>query len=60
MSNVDINHIRKGDVCNLNLTTTEKLKEMQQEEKDLVFDTFDSETALQLGLHLVEEAKRRS
>ncbi|ETT35369.1 hypothetical protein C161_16979 [Paenibacillus sp. FSL R5-192] len=60
MSNVDINHIRKGDACNLNLTTTEKLKEMQQEEKDLVFDTFDSEMALNLGLHLVEEAKRRS
>ena len=30
---------------------------MQQEEKDLVFRTFDSELALQLGLHLVEQAK---
>ncbi|WP_336782373.1 heme-degrading domain-containing protein [Paenibacillus illinoisensis] len=44
----------------MNLTMTERLKEMQQEEKDLVFRTFDSELALQLGLHLIEEAKRRS
>ncbi|WFR63956.1 hypothetical protein P9222_06945 [Paenibacillus amylolyticus] len=44
----------------MNLTMTERLKEMQQEEKDLVFGTFDSQTALNLGLHLVEEAKRRS
>lgn len=39
---------------------TERLKEMQQEEKDLIFGAFDSQTALSLGLHLVEEAKRRS
>ncbi|MFC9710852.1 heme-degrading domain-containing protein [Paenibacillus sp. NPDC056933] len=44
----------------MNLTMTEKLKEMQQEEKDLIFQTFDAEMALTLGLHLVEEAKLRS
>ncbi|MFE6074610.1 heme-degrading domain-containing protein [Paenibacillus sp. NPDC057886] len=44
----------------MNLTMTEKLKEMQQEEKELIFWTFDAEIALKLGLRLVEEAKRRS
>ncbi|WP_260865685.1 heme-degrading domain-containing protein [Paenibacillus xylanexedens] len=44
----------------MNLSLTEKLKGMQQEEKQLIFHTFHSETALQLGLHLVAEAKRRS
>ncbi|MHA7579099.1 heme-degrading domain-containing protein [Salmonella enterica] len=38
----------------------EKLNKMQQEEKDLIFPTFDAELALDLGLHLVEEAKLRS
>ncbi|MGQ8873328.1 heme-binding protein [Paenibacillus sp. TSA_86.1] len=32
----------------------------EQEEQELVWDTFNSETALQLGLHLNQEAKRRS
>ncbi|WP_256974913.1 heme-degrading domain-containing protein [Paenibacillus amylolyticus] len=44
----------------MNLTMIEKLKEMKQEELESVFATFGSETALNLGLHLVEEAKRRS
>ncbi|MEC0126414.1 heme-degrading domain-containing protein [Paenibacillus pabuli] len=44
----------------MNSTIREKLKEMQQEEQDLVFQTFDAEMALKLGLHLVNEAKLRS
>lgn len=44
----------------LNLTMKETLSKMQQEEKDLIFQEFDAELALKLGLHLVEEAKLRS
>ncbi|MDP9700149.1 MULTISPECIES: heme-degrading domain-containing protein [Paenibacillus] len=44
----------------INPEITARLAQMQQEEQELVWDTFNSETALQLGLYLVQEAKRRS
>ncbi|MBB6019751.1 uncharacterized protein (UPF0303 family) [Paenibacillus sp. JGP012] len=32
------------------------VEQMQQEEQELVWNTFNSETALQLGQHLTQEA----
>ncbi|WP_247899829.1 heme-degrading domain-containing protein [Paenibacillus pabuli] len=55
-----MNQTRKGAAYNLNPTMKETLSKMQQEEKDLIFQEFDAESALKLGLHLVEEAKLRS
>lgn len=39
---------------------TARLELMRQEEQELVWDTFNSETALRLGLHLTQEADHRS
>ncbi|CAI6080541.1 hypothetical protein PAECIP112173_02921 [Paenibacillus sp. JJ-100] len=44
----------------MNPDITARLEQMQQEELELVWNTFNSETALQLGLHLTQEAKHRS
>ncbi|NGZ77397.1 heme-degrading domain-containing protein [Saccharibacillus alkalitolerans] len=42
----------------MSLTTEERLLQMRQEEEELRFRTFDAETALQLGLTLIDEARR--
>ncbi|GGN99751.1 heme-degrading domain-containing protein [Saccharibacillus kuerlensis] len=41
----------------MSLTIEERLLQMRQEEEELRFSTFDSETALQLGLILIDEAR---
>ena len=40
------------------MTTDEQLAQMRQEEEELRFRDFDAETALALGLTLIEEARR--
>lgn len=35
------------------------IEEMEEQERTLVFDRFDADLALKLGLELIEEAKRR-
>jgi len=40
------------------MTTDEQLAQMRQEEEELRFRAFDAETALALGLTLIEEARR--
>lgn len=41
----------------MSLTLEERLLLMQREEEELRFETFDSDTALKLGLALIEEAQ---
>ena len=48
----------KGDIRPMSVTPETKLSQMRQEEQELRFVSFDAETALALGLTLIEEARR--